>query len=113
MKMYFLEDFDLQVKQILLNKGIVKEIEKPDKFKDVERKDFEEFIQGDQSYKIPTELIDLKDESELNPPPPKGERPNGSFTQWSVTVHQSQVIIVVSLLLLSFGQLKSFSERMF
>ena len=64
--MYFLEDFDLQVKQILLNKGIVKEIEKPDKFKDVERKDFEEFIQGDQSYKIPTELIDLKDESELN-----------------------------------------------
>lgn len=66
MKMYFLEDFDLQVKQILLNKGIVKEIEKPDKFKDVERKDFEEFIQGDQSYKIPTELIDLKDESELN-----------------------------------------------
>lgn len=58
--MYFLEDFDLQVKQILLNKGIVKEIEKPDKFKDVERKDFEEFIQGDQSYKIPTELIDLK-----------------------------------------------------
>ena len=47
------------------------------------------------------------------PPPPKGERPNGSFTQWSVTVHQSQVIIVVSLLLLSFGQLKSFSERMF
>ena len=45
--------------------------------------------------------------------PPKGERPNGSFTQWSVTVHQSQVIIVVSLLLLSFGQLKSFSERMF
>ena len=25
------------------------------------------------------------------PPPPKGERPNGSFTQWSVTVHQNQV----------------------
>ena len=49
----------------------------------------------------------------IPPPPPKGERPNGSFTQWSVTVHQSQVIIVVSLLLLSFGQLKSFSERMF
>ena len=45
--------------------------------------------------------------------PPKGERPNGSFTQWSVTVHQNQVITVVSLLLLSFGQLKSFSERMF
>ena len=44
---------------------------------------------------------------------PKGERPNGSFTQWSVTVHQNQVITVVSLLLLSFGQLKSFSERMF
>ena len=44
----------------------------------------------------------------IPPPPPKGERPNGSFTQWSVTVHQSQVIIVVSLLLLSFGQLKSF-----
>ena len=47
------------------------------------------------------------------PPAPKGERPNGSFSQWSVTVHQSQVITVVSLLLLSFGLLKPFSERMF
>ena len=33
--------------------------------------------------------------------------------QAEIRVHQSQVIIVVSLLLLSFGQLKSFSERMF
>ena len=49
----------------------------------------------------------------IPPPPPKGERPNGSFTQWSVTVHQSQVIIVVSLLLLSFGQLKSFPNVCF
>ena len=42
------------------------------------------------------------------PPAPKGERPNGSFTQWSVTVHQNQVITVVSLLLLSFWAAKVF-----